>query len=680
MNPIARGSLLLLLCLAFGQQAVSVPAAASQPQNTLSSVQSPVEKWKYKGCYSSWCQTGWYSSPAVTDIDGDGKQEVIGAAYSIFVLDGKEGNLEKTIQAGHDIDHPGDDVGRTWPDVAVADIDKDSEPEIVTAHSGGWVSVYEHNWKFKTGWPEHPTPDNELRSLGVYDLDGNGTLEIMVASTRSDNQWYVFENTSIPRETKWPEHSPDSDANGYTAGCFNQNLAAGDLDGDAKAEIIGPNDTHYIAAFQDDGSQMRASTIYGTNPDGSAKYWSRVGVHVSHTVDLRGYANCGTEHRPNFAHSAPVIVDVNGDGVQEVVVIGNVYNCAGSYTSLYEIPYILNADRTRWHASGFDWTVLPSPEPGYRPLSEDYNEIENTHPNPVPADLDGDGLMEILYPSYDGRMHAYWLDKTQHGSWPYSVTKSSEGIIRFASEPVVADLDSDGQAEVIFSSWTEKGSGKTGKLHILSSQGVPISETALPAAFGGVNWNGALAAPTLADIDGDAELEVVLNTAHSGLVAYDLPGTAGARVYWGTGRGSYQRSGSLLEGYLRRLTMSVNLGAPSHNDIITFRFTLLSLGPSGVKASLENILPEGLELSGEPSASNGTVNVEGRVITWTGTVQPGEPVTILYNALVTADPPPDQTQVITNTATASDFMGHTWQLNATTIINGASLFLPSVRR
>ena len=29
--------------------------------------------------------------------------------------------------------------------------------------------------------------------------------------------------------------------------------------------------------------------------------------------------------------------------------------------------------------------------------------------------------------------------------------------------------------------------------------------------------------------DSDADLEVVLNTAHSGLVAYDLPGTANAR-------------------------------------------------------------------------------------------------------------------------------------------------------
>ena len=66
-------------------------------------------------------------------------------------------------------------------------------------------------------------------------------------------------------------------------------------------------------------------------------------------------------------------------------------------------------------------------------------------------------------------------------------------------------------------------------------------------AFGSPDWNGALAAPTLADIDTDADLEVVLNTAHSGFVAYDLPGTANAKILWGTGRGSYQRNG-----YFRR--------------------------------------------------------------------------------------------------------------------------------
>ena len=40
-------------------------------------VQAPVLKWKYGGCYSSLCETGWYSSPAVADLDNDGCSEII---------------------------------------------------------------------------------------------------------------------------------------------------------------------------------------------------------------------------------------------------------------------------------------------------------------------------------------------------------------------------------------------------------------------------------------------------------------------------------------------------------------------------------------------------------------------------------------------------------------------------
>ena len=41
-----------------------------------------------------------------------------------------------------------------------------------------------------------------------------------------------------------------------------------------------------------------------------------------------------------------------------------------------------------------------------------------------------------------------------------------------------------------------------------------------------------------------ADLEVVVNTAHSGFAVYDLPDTANARVLWGTGRGNGHRSGT----------------------------------------------------------------------------------------------------------------------------------------
>jgi len=164
-------------------------------------------------------------------------------------------------------------------------------------------------------------------------------------------------------------------------------------------------------------------------------------------------------------------------------------------------------------------------------------------PNPVAVDLDGDNFREILYESYDGRLHAYWLDRTEHGSWPYRIKNAAEGFIRFGSEPAIVDLDNDGKAEVIVTTWTQKGSNAGGQLLILNWNGTLLHAVDLPRAEG-ENWDGAMAAPTVANIDADADLEVVIGTAHTGLAAYDLPGSSNARILWGTGRGTYLRAGT----------------------------------------------------------------------------------------------------------------------------------------
>ena len=86
-------------------------------------VQAPSLKWQYGGCFSSWCETGWYASAAVADLDGDGAMEVIGSAYSIVVLDGKSGALKWRVSSGHDRSEPNAaNVGRTWPGIVVADV------------------------------------------------------------------------------------------------------------------------------------------------------------------------------------------------------------------------------------------------------------------------------------------------------------------------------------------------------------------------------------------------------------------------------------------------------------------------------------------------------------------------------------------------------------------------------
>jgi hypothetical protein len=175
-----------------------------QQAQAQSPIQTPVLKWQHKGCYSSWCETGWYSSPAVADLDDDGSMEVIGSAYSIVVLDGDTGTLKWRMKSGHDRSEPNaDNVGRTWSGIVVADVDGNGDLEIVTAHSGGYVSVYNHDGYFEPGWPQHPA-SNEFRSLSVADLDNNGDMEIVVgrALLNNINVW-VFEHTGAIR-SGWP--------------------------------------------------------------------------------------------------------------------------------------------------------------------------------------------------------------------------------------------------------------------------------------------------------------------------------------------------------------------------------------------------------------------------------------------------------------------------------------------
>lgn len=507
-------------------------AAALSIANVFASTPAPVLRWAYGGC-TSYCQTGRYSSPAVVDIDGDGEPEVVGGSNDVVVLNGANGVVRYRDSSS----------ARVWADIAVGDLNHDGAVALVVGRKDGTITAFSGNLVARSGWPQTLFGGNEVRAVALGDLDRNGKLSVIAGGAWETATGMVDVRAANGSERAgWPR--PRDGDPGFAGGVFNDDIAIGDLRGDGNVEIYVPTDVHYILGFHPDGSYIPANVLFGVG-----KVWPEVGVWVNQVFDILGYGDCvtpGIGLRGNFAMSAPALGDVDGNGTLELAVVGNVYDCSVGNSpppgggDRYHLPWLFNADRSRFAAGGYDWTNAPAPSPGAAPLAEeDYALIQDAQPNAVLADLDGDGKSEILYSSYDGKVHAYWLDKTEHDNWPFAIPGTG---IHFAAPPVVADLYHDGNSEVIVATWPQATSTETGKLYILDRLGKVLTSADLPAPNGD-SWNGALASPTLALLPGSRNLAVVLQTRASGIVAFDLPGTAYARTLWPTGRGSYRRDG-----------------------------------------------------------------------------------------------------------------------------------------
>jgi hypothetical protein len=57
------------------------------------------------------------------------------------------------------------------------------------------------------------------------------------------------------------------------------------------------------------------------------------------------------------------------------------------------------------------------------------------------------------------------------------------------------------------------------------------------------NGNGAPSAPTIADLDGDGNLEILVQTFDHGMDIFTVPGSADNCLLWTTARGGPLRNG-----------------------------------------------------------------------------------------------------------------------------------------
>ena len=71
-------------------------------------------------------ETGWFSSPGLVDLNGDGRREIVAPFYSTFVFDATGHLLGKGTKTG----------GRVYAPGVVADLEGDGRPDIVVGGTG----------------------------------------------------------------------------------------------------------------------------------------------------------------------------------------------------------------------------------------------------------------------------------------------------------------------------------------------------------------------------------------------------------------------------------------------------------------------------------------------------------------------------------------------------------------
>jgi hypothetical protein len=231
------------------------------------------------------------SSPALFDVDGDGKLEII---FGTNYANGTNNRIHCLRNNGQDA--PG------WPrytgtggaivsSPTVADLNHDGIPEIFVVAENDSLHVLEPNGQNFPGFPKSfLTTAWELDSLtpspAVGDFDHDGKLEMVVVSVVSihESKIYLMDYTGTVRPG-WPRSLP---------GLSESSPVVADINGDQQLDIVfgigggSDNDPSQLCAFNRDGTDISGFPIaMGGAP-----------------------------------RSAPTICDFDGDGKVDIVLAG----------------------------------------------------------------------------------------------------------------------------------------------------------------------------------------------------------------------------------------------------------------------------------------------------------------------------------------------------------------------
>jgi uncharacterized repeat protein (TIGR01451 family) len=594
----------------------------------------------------------WFSSPTLVDLDGNGDNELL-------VGDGS-GRVQAWAADGSVLPGFPYDTGydRVQGPLAVGDLTGDGDLEIVAGtranYDGGLARVFvlHHNGTLVSGWPKNVAWNTngsdgrcEVYTAALFDLDGDDDLEVIAGTSNNGGNYGGSSPPPIPNLYAWHHNGGLVSGSWPTyyskAGIYGA-VAVGKFDGDDIPDVIAGRDHFYLHAYAVDGVQLPGWPVR-TYYDGPSGTW-------------------GDDDFIEFTKGAPTLADLEGDGETEYIIAGKVRDGPTGNVKNNAL-LVMSADGQR--KAGWE---LPASGSG-PPLHNAYRP----HQAPSVADLDHDGDLEIVVATSDGYLRVYDHDKTLR--WLYDF---AQGETLFASEAVIGDVNGDGRLEILFGTYDPTFSGAPVGLLGLDADG-----NVLPGYPISVASHGIRAAPTLGDLDGDGDLEIIAGGLSGDVYVWDTSTSIEhIRMPWPTGRYDAQRSAWFrwADPNLGATTKRAQPPAADVDENTTYAIDLRnSGGPFTGTIRLTDTIPIGLDYitgSLQVSPEVGTAVINGRIITWQGEMDSHAQVTISYQTRVATA----SIVVLTNTVTVDADGFVPFERSATFVANGYIIYLPNVSK